>query len=145
MTVKIDRKRKIPVTALLRAFGYGTDKELKELFADIDTGEVKFIDETISKDPSSSSAEALMEVYRRIRPGDLATVENSKSLIDGMFFDNKRYDFSKVGRYKVNKRLGLNVKNIPENRILRKEDFVAIIKEISPFSIVFINCCCMSS
>ena len=130
MTVKIDRKRKIPVTALLRAFGYGTDKELKELFADIDTGEVKFIDETISKDPSSSSAEALMEVYRRIRPGDLATVENSKSLIDGMFFDNKRYDFSKVGRYKVNKRLGLNVKNIPENRILRKEDFVAIIKEI---------------
>lgn len=130
MSVKIDRKRKIPVTALLRAFGYGSDKELKELFADTDTGEVKFIDETIAKDPSSSSAEALMEVYRRIRPGDLATVENSKSLIDGMFFDNKRYDFSKVGRYKVNKRLGLNVKNTPENRILRKEDFVAIVKEV---------------
>jgi len=130
MSVKIDRKRKIPVTALLRAFGYGTDKELKELFSDVDTGEVKFIDETVSKDPSSSTAEALMEVYRRIRPGDLATVENSKSLIDGMFFDYKRYDFSKVGRYKVNKRLGLNVKNIPENRILRREDFVAIVKEV---------------
>ncbi len=130
MSVKIDRKRKIAVTALLRAFGYGTDKELKELFADVDTGEVKFIDETIAKDPSSSTAEALMEVYRRIRPGDLATVENSKTLIDGMFFDYKRYDFSKVGRYKVNKRLGLDVKNTPENRILRREDFVAIVKEV---------------
>lgn len=130
MSVKIDRKRKIPVTALLRAFGFGSDKELKELFASVDTGEVKFIDETIAKDPSSSTAEALMEVYRRIRPGDLATVENSKSLIDGMFFDYKRYDFSKVGRYKVNKRLGLNIKNTPENRVLRREDFVAIVAEV---------------
>lgn len=130
MSVKIDRKRKIAVTALLRAFGYGSDKELKELFADVDNGEIKFIDETIAKDPSSSTAEALMEVYRRIRPGDLATVENSKTLIDGMFFDYKRYDFSKVGRYKVNKRLGLTIKNTPENRIMRREDFVAIVKEV---------------
>ncbi|MDQ5943388.1 MAG: DNA-directed polymerase subunit beta [Patescibacteria group bacterium] len=130
MSVKIDRKRKIALTALLRAFGYGSDKELKELFSDVDNGEVKFIDETIAKDPSSSTAEALMEVYRRIRPGDLATVENSKSLIDGMFFDYKRYDFSKVGRYKVNKRLGINLKNTAQNRILRREDFVEIIKEV---------------
>lgn len=134
MSVKIDRKRKIAVTALLRAFGFGTDKEIKELFAEVDTGEVKFIDETIAKDPSSSTAEALMEVYRRIRPGDLATVENSKSLIDSMFFDYKRYDFSKVGRYKVNKRLGLNIKNTPQNRILRKEDFIAILAEVIKLS-----------
>lgn len=130
MSVKIDRKRKIAVTALLRAFGFGTDKELTELFSDVDTGDVKFIQETIAKDPSHSTAEALMEVYRRIRPGDMATVENSKSLIDGMFFDFKRYDFSKVGRYKMNKRLGLNIKNVPENRVLRREDFVGIIKEV---------------
>ena len=130
MSVKIDRKRKIALTALLRAFGYGSDKELKDLFSDVDSGEVKFIDETIAKDPSSSTAEALMEVYRRIRPGDLATVENSKSLIDGMFFDYKRYDFSKVGRYKVNKRLGISLKNTAQNRILRREDFVEIIKEV---------------
>ena len=130
MSVKIDRKRKIALTALLRAFGYGSDKELKDLFSDVDNGEVKFIDETIAKDPSSSTAEALMEVYRRIRPGDLATVENSKSLIDGMFFDYKRYDFSKVGRYKVNKRLGISLKNTAQNRILRREDFVEIIKEV---------------
>ena len=130
MSVKIDRKRKLPVTTLLRAFGYGTDKELKELFAEVDKGEVKFIDETIAKDPASSTAEALMEVYRRIRPGDLATVDNSKSLIDSMFFDFKRYDFSKVGRYKINKRLGLKVTNTPENRVLRKEDLIEIIREI---------------
>lgn len=129
MSVKIDRKRKLPVTTLLRAFGYGTDTELKELFKHVDTGEVKFIDETIAKDSSNSTAEALMEVYRRIRPGDLATVENSKSLIDSMFFDFKRYDFSKVGRYKLNKRLGLDVPNTTENRVLRKEDLIAIIAE----------------
>jgi len=130
ISVKIDRKRKLPITTLLRAFGYGTDEEIKELFKDVDTGDIKYINETLEKDPSSSVSEALMEVYRRIRPGDLATVENSKSLIEGMFFDFKRYDFSKVGRYKLNKRLGLNVPNISENRILRREDLVAIVAEI---------------
>lgn len=130
MSVKIDRKRKLPVTTLLRAFGFSSDQELKDLFAEVDRGEVKFIDETIAKDPSSSTAEALMEVYRRIRPGDLATVDNSKSLIDSMFFDFKRYDFSKVGRYKINKRLGLNIPNTSENRVLRKEDLIEIIREI---------------
>ncbi len=129
MSVKIDRKRKLPVTTLLRAFGYSSDSDLLELFADVDNGEVRFISETIAKDASSSTAEALMEVYKRIRPGDLATVENSKSLIDSMFFDFKRYDLSKVGRYKLNKRLGLDIKNTRPNRTLRVEDFVAIVKE----------------
>ncbi len=130
ISVKIDRKRKLPITTLLRAFGFGSDDEIKEMFKDFDTGEVKFIDETLEKDPSSTVSEALMEVYRRIRPGDLATVENSKSLIEGMFFDFKRYDFSKVGRYKLNKRLGLTVPNTAENRMLRREDLVAIVAEI---------------
>jgi DNA-directed RNA polymerase subunit beta len=130
ISVKIDRKRKLPITTLLRAFGYATDDEIKELFKDVDTGEVKYIHETLEKDPSSTVSEALMEVYRRIRPGDLATVENSKSLIEGMFFDFKRYDFSKVGRYKLNKRLSLDVPNTSENRVLRREDLVAIVAEI---------------
>ena len=129
MSVKIDRKRKLPLTTLLRAFGYGTDNELLELFSDVDNGEVRFIQQTLSKDASSSTAEALMEVYKRIRPGDLATVENSKSLIDSMFFDFKRYDLSKVGRYMLNKRLGLNHKTTRENRVLKVDDFVAIVKE----------------
>jgi DNA-directed RNA polymerase subunit beta len=130
ISVKVDRKRKLPITTMLRAFGYSTDAEIKELFKDIDTGEVKYIDETLEKDTSSSQAEGLMEVYRRIRPGDLATVENSKSLLESMFFDFKRYDFSKVGRYKLNKRLGLDVPNTAENRVLRREDLVAIVTEI---------------
>jgi len=130
ISVKIDRKRKLPVTTLLRSFGYAENKEIKALFADVDTGELKFIDETLDKDPTTQMSDALMEVYRRIRPGDLATVENSKSLIEGMFFDPKRYDFSKVGRYKINKRLNLDVPNKVENRIFRREDLVEIIKEI---------------
>lgn len=130
ISVKIDRKRKLPVTALLRAFGYSTDVEIQKLFSEVDTGEVKLINETLEKDPSSNMSEALMEVYRRIRPGDLATVENSKALIESMFFDFKRYDFSKVGRYKLNKRLKLDVPNTPEYRVLRPEDLVAIVSEI---------------
>lgn len=130
VSVKIDRKRKLPITTLLRAFGYSTDTEIKALFKEVDTGEVKLIDETLDKDPSKTTSEALMEVYRRIRPGDLATVENSRALIEGMFFDFKRYDFSKVGRYKLNKRLHLDVSNTTENRILRREDLVAIVSEI---------------
>jgi DNA-directed RNA polymerase subunit beta len=130
ISVKIDRKRKLPVTALLRAFGYGSDDEIRALFKEVDTGELKLIDATLDKDPSSNVSEALMEVYRRIRPGDLATVENSKTLIESMFFDFKRYDFSKVGRYKLNKRLQLDVSNTVENRVLRREDLVAIVSEI---------------
>ena len=130
ISVKIDRKRKLPITTLLRAFGYATDEELKDLFKEVDTGDIKYIDATLDKDASSSVSEALMEVYRRIRPGDLATVENSKSLIEGMFFDFKRYDFSKVGRYKLNKRLDLEVANTADNRVLRREDLVAIVAEI---------------
>lgn len=130
MTVKIDRKRKLPVTSLLRSFGYSSDEEIKKLFSDVDNGEVKFIDETLNKDTSKTTAEALLEFYKRVRPGDMATVDNAQSLLETMFFDFKRYDFSKVGRYKVNKRLGINIANIPENRVLRKEDFVEITKEV---------------
>ena len=130
ISVKIDRKRKMPVTTLLRAFGYATDDEIKQLFATVETGEIKLINETLDKDPSSTTSEALMEVYRRIRPGDMATVENSRALIESIFFDFKRYDFSKVGRYKLNKRLGLKVANTVENRVLRREDIVAIISEL---------------
>ncbi len=134
MSVKIDRKRKLPVTTLLRAFGYSTDQEILELFKEVDTEETSLIKNTLEKDPASTMAEALMEVYRRIRPGDLATVENSKALIESMFFDFKRYDFSKVGRYKINKRLSLNVPNDADHRVLRREDLVAIVSEIIKLS-----------
>jgi len=130
MSVKIDRKRKLPITTLLRAFGFGSNDEIKALFSEVDTGELSLIDATLDKDTSHNTSEALMEVYRRIRPGDLATVENSRALIESMFFDPKRYDFSKVGRYKLNKRLGIEIPNTVENRILRREDLVEIVREI---------------
>ena len=130
ISVKIDRKRKLPVTTLLRAFGFATNDEIRSLFKEYDTGDLKYINETLEKDPSSTASEALMEVYRRIRPGDLATVENSKSLIEGMFFDFKRYDFSKVGRYKIQKRLGKYFNEPTTERTLRREDLVAIVAEI---------------
>lgn len=128
--VKIDRRRKLPITTLLRALGYSKTSEIKSLFEDIDTGEVKYIDATLDKDPARGSNEALIEVYRRLRPGDLATVDNAKTMIERMFFDFKRFDYSSVGRYKINQRLGLKVPNTVKNRVFQLTDLIAIIREI---------------
>ena len=129
INVKIDRRRKLPVTTFLRALGM-TKSEMKEAFKDIDNGEKHYIEITLDKDTTSSQGEALLEVYRRIRPGDLATVENAKSMIDRMFFDPKRYDYSNVGRFKINRRLKLDLPNTPKYRTLQMSDMVAIISEI---------------
>jgi DNA-directed RNA polymerase subunit beta len=131
--VKIDRKRKVAVTSLLRAFGYGLDEEIISLFKDVDTHpEISFIKNTLEKDIAHSEDEGLKEVYKRIRPGDLATVDNARSLIYAMFFRFDRYDFSMVGRYKFNQRFGIKgeIEDTKENRISRREDLVTIIKEI---------------
>ena len=130
MNVKIDRRRKIPVTTLLRALGHSTDQQVKSLFAAVDKGEIKYIEATLAKDPANNTSDALLEVYRRQRPGDLATVENAKSLLDNTFFNFKRFDFSEVGRYKMNKRLRLDVPNTVANRVMRPADIVAIVREI---------------
>jgi DNA-directed RNA polymerase subunit beta len=127
--VKIDRKRRIPVTALLRVFGLGTDEEILEAFKDVDTNpEVKFIQATLEKDPSKNPDEGFKEVYKRVRPGDLATVDNARSLISAMFFNFDRYDLSEVGRYKYNQRLDFPESH--DSHILTKEDLIACIKEI---------------
>lgn len=128
--VKIDRRRKIPVTALLKALGFSSAEEIKKRFRHVDTGEASHIEATLDKDPSKSTSEALIEVYRRLRPGDLATVDNAKTLIENMFFNFKRFDLTAVGRYKLNKRLDQKVGNTAENRTLRMEDLEAIIEEI---------------
>jgi DNA-directed RNA polymerase subunit beta len=127
--VKIDRKRKIPVTTLLRALGMN-DASMKEAFKHVDLGTRSHLDVTIEKDPTRGQSDALIEVYRRLRPGDLATVDNAKSLLENMFYNFKRFDFSRVGRYKINKRLNLDVPNTVENRVMRLEDLVAIIAEL---------------
>ncbi|MCA9324800.1 DNA-directed RNA polymerase subunit beta [Candidatus Saccharibacteria bacterium] len=127
--VKIDRKRKIPVTTLLRALGV-TESRMREAFKHVDQGKNSFLSATLEKDTAKGQNEALIEVYRRLRPGDLATVDNARGLIENMFYNFKRFDFSRVGRYKINKRLNLDVPNTIENRVMRLEDLEAIIAEI---------------
>ena len=129
MYVKIDRKRKIAVTTLLRALGV-TETRMREDFKHVDAGKLSYLDATLEKDPTKGQNDALIEVYRRLRPGDLATVDNARSLLENMFYNYKRFDLSRVGRYKLNKRLNLDVPNTLENRILRLEDLEAIIAEI---------------
>ncbi|MCR4280379.1 MAG: DNA-directed RNA polymerase subunit beta [Candidatus Komeilibacteria bacterium] len=129
--VKIDRKRKVAVSALLRAFGYNSDVEILEAFKDVDThADIKYIERTIAKDTAKTVEEGLIEVYKRIRPGDLATADNARSLIHSMFFNFDRYDFGTVGRYKLNKRFDLDTPIDKEHRVLLVEDLVRIIKEI---------------
>ena len=127
--VKIDRRRKIPVTTFLRALGL-SKSDIKSRFEKIDNGEKSYIDATLEKDTTSSQGEALLEVYRKLRPGDLATVENAKSMIERTFFDPKRYDYSNVGRFKINRRLHFDMPNKPEFRTLQMDDVVAIVSEI---------------
>ncbi len=100
--VRVDRTRKIPVTTLLRAIGLTTNEQMKELFGE----EVKLI-ETLQKDPITTADEALIEIYKKLRPGELPTVDAARNLFDGLLFDARRYDLAKVGRYKYNKKLGL--------------------------------------
>lgn len=131
--VRIDRKRKVAITSLLRAFGISSDEEIRELFKGADVikeGEMTYIDATIEKDVAKNEAEGLKEVYKRIRPGDLATTENARQLIHSMFFRFDRYDFDRVGRYKLNRKFGFDIPNNKETRILRKEDLIAIVKEV---------------
>ncbi len=102
--VRIDRTRKIPVTVLLRALGFGSDQEIIDLL-----GEDEYLRNSLEKDNTDSAEKALLEIYERLRPGEPPTVDNAKSLLDSRFFDPKRYDLANVGRYKINKKL--HIKN----------------------------------
>ncbi|MBR6134445.1 DNA-directed RNA polymerase subunit beta [Candidatus Saccharibacteria bacterium] len=127
--VKIDRRKKVPVTTLLRALGRKKTEIIAD-FKDIDTGDVRYIENTFEKDPSDNQGSALLEIYRRLRPGDLATVENAKNMIERTFNDYRRYDYSRVGRYKINQRLGFDTPNDEVHRTLQMQDLIAIIREI---------------
>lgn len=128
--VKIDRKRKVAVTSLLRAFGVVSDAEIVKTFADVNNGETNFVEATIERDAAKTQGDGFKEIYKRIRPGDLASVENAKQMIESMFFNFERYDFGKVGRYRLNQRLEADAPNDEEHRILRPEDLILIIKEV---------------
>ena len=96
---------------MLRIFGLEDNAEIADTFNDVDTGEIKYLQNTLKKDSAKSVDDSYIEIYKRIRPGDLATPENAKSLIDAMLTRFDRYDLSQVGRFKVNQRLGLNSQN----------------------------------
>ncbi len=141
--VKIDRRRKVPATTLLRAIGLpgmkypdwkgGTDEELLNLFKDIDKGEKKLIKKTIERDSSKNREMALVEIYKRIRPGDVVTPETARELVENTFFNFERYDLSDVGRFRMWQRLP-EIKSKEEigidDRLLYPEDVVAVLREI---------------
>ena len=132
MSVKVDRKRKMPVTILLRAIGM-TDEELEAVFADVDTNPDRpFLRTTLEKDPTSEKDDALIELYRRLRPGDPPTRDNATTMLENLFFNDRRYDLARVGRYKLNERLHRDkaADGRPDSRILTKEDLIEIIREM---------------
>jgi DNA-directed RNA polymerase subunit beta len=123
VSVRIDRKRKLPVTVLLKALGMGGPEEILDRF-----GGSWLMRNTLERDDTPSRDEALLEVFRRQRPGEPVNIENAQNLVDGLFFDAKRYDLSEVGRYKVNKKLKLDVPL--ENHTLTIEDIEALLKRL---------------
>jgi len=132
ISVKIDGKRKIPVTTLLRAIGYESDDKLLELFAEEEkSAERKFIQTTIDRDPLiKDEASALIDIYRKVRPGDPPNVDNAKKLINNLFFNPQHYDLGVVGRYKVNQRLEFGNGAERAERALTVEDVVEIVRRV---------------
>ena len=128
ISVKVDRKRKTPVSTLLRAIGFATDEELLALFEDVDDNpDHQYIKTTLDKDSAVTNRdEALLEFYRRLRPGEPPNVENAKNLVENLFFNPRRYDLGRVGRYKLNRRLQREVGM--EERTLSPEDIVALLR-----------------
>ena len=142
LSVKVDRKRKIPVTTLLRAVGLETDEIQRILAPADDNPEHPYVQLTLDKDPAGTQDEALVEVYKKLRPGDPPTVENARALVTSLFFNFRRYDLGRVGRYKLNKALGevgaklkiaLPAEETPnprESRVISREDIVAIVGKL---------------
>src|SRR5215216_6176700 len=137
LSVKVDRKRKIPVTTLLRALGAvpgspikkGDNDEILKLYeADDNHRDHHYLQSTMDKDPASTTQEALLEFYRRLRPGDPPNLDNARQLLNSLFFSFRRYDLGRVGRYKLSRRLGLNVANT--ERILTPDDLIEIVREM---------------
>ncbi len=138
ISVKVDRKRKLPVTVLLRAIGYGSDEEILELFTEVDNEpEHAYIATTLERDPTRTANRAdsakgvdaaLLEFYKKLRPGDPPTLDNAKSFMQNLVFAPRRYDLGKVGRYKLNRRLDLTVPL--SHRTLTNEDLVAVVRRM---------------
>ncbi len=129
ISVKVDRKRKLPVTVLLRAIGLSSDEEILERFKDVDDNpDHPFIAAAIEKDTTKSREEALLEFYKRLRPGDPPTIDNAEAFIESLLFSSRRYDLGRVGRYKLNRRLGIDVPL--EQRVLTQKDIIEVVRRL---------------
>src|SRR3990172_2964567 len=125
IAARIDRRRKVTATVLLRILGLATDAEIMEAFSDVDTdANHKYISKTLEKDPSKGREEALLEVYRKMRPGEPVVLENAEALAHGLFFHPRPYSLSRVGRFKINKRLGLTLPNEKGTWIITSQDVI---------------------
>lgn len=131
IAARIDKRRKINAATFLRAIGLSSDSEIRNVFKEIDNDENHhYIEKTLEKDPTENREEALLEIYRKLRPGEPAVLENADTLFKTQFFDPRRYDLGRVGRYKINKRLKINISNEPDNWVLTRDDVVETIKYI---------------
>ncbi|PIT88522.1 MAG: DNA-directed RNA polymerase subunit beta [Candidatus Magasanikbacteria bacterium CG10_big_fil_rev_8_21_14_0_10_36_32] len=133
--VKIDRKRKVAITSLMRAFGYEDNEKITDLLKDVNIHpNIDYIDSTLKKDLAKTVDEGLIEVYKKIRPGDLATADNAKSLIHAMFFNFDRYDLGPVGVYKFDTKFDMGYSpedfSKKENRVLSPEKLLQVVKEV---------------
>jgi DNA-directed RNA polymerase subunit beta len=126
---RIDRRRKIFASTLLRAMGLEKDEDILAHFKNVDSDDQhQYISATITKDPTRNRDEALLEVYRKMRAGELVVLDNATALFESLFFDARRYDLGQVGRYKINKRLNLDISNTEENWVLKLEDVIAALQ-----------------
>lgn len=125
---RIDRRKKVLATTFLRALGVESDQMIIDAFKEVDHDkDHKYIAATLTKDSAKSQEEALIEIYRKMRPGEPAVLDNAESLFASLFTDGRRYDLGKVGRFKINKKLGLNLANEKANWVLTKQDVVATV------------------
>lgn len=131
MSIKLLEKRpRILLTTLLRALGYSNDAEIKKAFDSADSGEFKFIDATLRKDPTKNTEEALIDIYRKLRPEDSVTLDNAKDFLENIFFNKRRFYLGKVGRYKLNRKLGFDTDFKTTDYTLKKKDIIEVIRAL---------------
>jgi DNA-directed RNA polymerase subunit beta len=132
ISTKIDRRKKVLMTTFLRALGFEKDEEIVELFKDVNTGEIDFVKETLKRDHTKNQAEALIEIYQKLKPGGIVTFDIAKDYFENLFFNFERYDLSEVGRWRFVQRFGGEEKKeyLPEDRVLKKEDVISVLREL---------------
>ena len=129
LMVRIDRRRKFVASTFLRAIGYSTNEDIIKVLGDADkNSDHKYLEATLAKDPTTNQTEAVLELYRKLRPGEPIVLENAQELLASMFFDIRRYSLERVGRYKMNKKLNLNVPLGRDSWVLTKDDILGSLR-----------------